>query len=700
VVVVNYDRPLKQQEFNQLRERLKALQEKKAASHSDKAPSAAGRTHPAWTPADMMAVAEIREKLAQSQKRMVNPAIAEIVTVRITISSNAEPGERELRLGGPLSMSQPLAFCVGELPEFNKPDAPAVSESPEPSRTKNDNVPRAAAPVESRIRLPCVVNGQIQPGGVDRYRFAAREGQRLVIIADARELIPYLADAVPGWFQAVLTLYDNRGREVAYADHFQFHPDPALFYEVPKDGEFVLQIRDSIYRGREDFVYRIMAGELPFVTGIFPLGGLAGAQTIVKLMGWNLPDAAMTEDDRDFAPGVYPLSVHTEKYVSNRHPFAVDTLPECFSQNSNHSQATAQLVTLPVIVNGRIETPGQWDVFRFQGQAGEEIVAEVMARRLDSPLDSVIKLTDAAGQQLAFNDDYEDKGAGLQTQYADSYLRVTLPATGTYYVHLGDAQHQSGPEYAYRLRLSPPRPDFALRLVPSSLSLRGGMAAPFTVYALRRDGLSNEITLALKDAPHGFTLGGSVVPANQNEARFTLMARKQSDEKVFQLSVQGRALIRGHEVTHPAVPAEDMMQAFAYRHLVPSKELEVSLADRSQMRNTLKILDPTPIKIPAGGTVEVRVSSPGRVATNNFHLELNDPPNGVSIANVAAGDGETTIVLHSDAAKIKPGVTGNLIFNIIADRKQPAAVPGKSRGNQQRIALGVLPAIPFEIVAP
>ena len=39
-------------------------------------------------------------------------------------------------------------------------------------------------------------------------------------------------------------------------------------------------------------------------------------------------------------------------------------------------------------------------------------MAEVYARRLDSPLDSVLKLTDAAGKQLAFNDDHEDKGAG------------------------------------------------------------------------------------------------------------------------------------------------------------------------------------------------------------------------------------------------------------------------------------------------
>ena len=85
-------------------------------------------------------------------------------------------------------------------------------------------------------------------------------------------------------------------------------------------------------------------------------------------------------------------------------------------------------------------------------------MAEVYARRLDSPLDSVLKLTDSAGRQLAFNDDHEDKAFGLITHHADSWLRAALPSAGTYYLHLYDAQNQGGPEYAYRLRISPRAP--------------------------------------------------------------------------------------------------------------------------------------------------------------------------------------------------------------------------------------------------
>ena len=139
--------------------------------------------------------------------------------------------------------------------------------------------------------------------------------------------------------------------------------------------------------------------------------------------------------------------------------------------------------------------------FRSTGKAGETIVAEVTARRLDSPLDSMLKLTDATGKLLAFNDDHEDVGCGLNTHHADSYLMVELPADGTYFVHLGDTARNGGKAYAYRLRISPPRPDFELRVVPSSASFRSKGAAALNVYAIRKDGFAGDIKLSLKDPP-------------------------------------------------------------------------------------------------------------------------------------------------------------------------------------------------------
>jgi hypothetical protein len=128
---------------------------------------------------------------------------------------------------------------------------------------------------------------------------------------------------------------------VAFADDFRFDPDPVLDYQVPADGEYVLEIRDALYRGRDDFVYRLAVGELPFITAIFPIGGRQGTRVPVSLTGWNLPASRITvRADRDLAE------------VGTR-PFATDTLPEVLGRvgvAGDHAQS----VSSPVIVNGRI----------------------------------------------------------------------------------------------------------------------------------------------------------------------------------------------------------------------------------------------------------------------------------------------------------------------------------------------------------
>jgi len=693
--VLDYLRPLTQKEANDLREKLKELQDRRAATQvNPNGSGVANGTNAIWTAADQRMLFEIRQKLAAFQRKPLNPAIAETVTLRVRIATNAEPGAREVRLQTQLGLTAPLVFCVGELPEFRKLEPKLNAQSATLRPQRNPSEAKATPPTERSITLPAVVNGQILPGGVDWYRFSARKGQRLVVAVSARALIPYLPDAVPGWFQAAVALYDAQGNELAFADHFRFHPDPVLFLEIPKDGEYLVQIRDSIYRGREDFVYRVTIGELPVVTGIFPLGGPAGAQTVVELNGWNLPVNSLLQTNGE--PGIRPLSLGGETWIPNQLPFAVDTLPECLEKEPNDSPATAQPVALPVIINGRIDPPGDWDVFRFEGRAGTEIVAEVCARRLDSPLDSVLKLTDAAGKQLAFNDDAEDKGAGLETHHADSYLRVTLPADGSYFFHLGDAQHQGGPEFAYRLRLSAPRPDFALRVVPSSLTVRGGASVPLTIYALRKDGFTNEIAIALVAAPTGFRLSGGKVPANQDQVKLTVTAPPSPAPSPARLDLVGRARIDGVETVRPAVPAEDMMQAFVYRHLVPAKELAVAVSGRFMSRAELNILSATPVKIPLGGTARVRFAAPGPDFLARVRLELSDPPDGLVLQKVSAVDAGVELLLRSDAAKTKAGLKGNLVIRMLPAQNQVKAPTSANPSN--RGSLGTLPAVPFEIV--
>jgi hypothetical protein len=575
--LVEYQRRLNFQDIQLLNEQLKELKKGAPAASSGKD---ATTPTPETDEETQNLIARIQKRVADFVPTPACASISSIAYVEVTLAADAEPGGREIRLVTPRGVSNPLVFEVGQVPEVcRKAMLPATIQTlgKEEAALRK----RPDDEIEQRIGVPCTANGQIASGEVNRYRFEARKGQKLVLSTSARRLIPYIADAVPGWFQPVLAVYDAAGKELAYDDDYRFNPDPTLLFEVPHDGEYVFTITDAIFRGREDFVYRVRIGEAPFVTSIFPLGAQAGTRPKIAMTGWNLEGAELAPPPEGAGPGIHRLAASRQGTVSNRVPFALDELPDGFDREANNDIASAQKVELPLIVNGRIDRPDDWDVFQFTGKAGDTVVAEVQARRLDSPLDSVLKLTDSAGKILAFNDDREDPGSGLNTHHADSYILAKLPADGAYFVHLGDAARAGGEAYGYRLRISPPRPDFELRVVPSSLALRGKTTTPLSVHVFRKDGFTDPIRLVLKDAPEGITSQPVSLTGSQEIARLTLKTTLDSTKEPLSLCVEGVARIGDREVARSAVPAEDRMQAFLWRHLVPTQDLKVTVFDPS-----------------------------------------------------------------------------------------------------------------------
>ncbi|MBU6401347.1 MAG: hypothetical protein KGS61_13610 [Verrucomicrobia bacterium] len=594
--VVEYRRRLNAQELQLLNEELRELKRAAppvaatrtpltkptpvaVAGETALAPAGQGnRAQPEPGEATPELIAKLEQRVHEFVPLPASDSIANLVIARISIAPEAEPGDREIRLVTPRGVSNPLVFEVGQLREFAR--KPMITAS-KPVLGKEEQALRQRPPgeAEDRVVIPCTLNGQMAAGEVNSYRFAARRGQRLVIATHARHLVPFLADAVPGWFQAVEVLYDDTGKEVAYDDDYRYDPDPVIFYPVPRDGQYVLAIYDSLHRGREDFVYRTTISELPFITSLFPLGAKAGAPVTPRLAGWNLEHAVLRPLEPDARPGIHRQVASRGGLFSNRLPFALDTLAEVTEKEPNNTRATAQRVVLPVVINGRIDRPGDWDVFQFTGRSNQTIVAEVQARRLGSPLDSIIKLTDATGRVLAFNDDYESLGAGVNTHQADSYLRVTLPTSGTYYVHLGDIARHGGPAYGYRLRLSAPRPDFDLFVVPTSVALRTNGAASVTAYVARKDGFDGPVRLGLRDPPPGFSAFPVTLRATQSVARLTFRGPRTRTDTPVNLTFVGTARIGGREILHPAVPAEDRMQAFLWRHLVAAADFKVMVFD-------------------------------------------------------------------------------------------------------------------------
>lgn len=616
--------------------------------------------------------------------------LATNVLVEVTIDRDAEPGNRELRLLTRAGLTNPVCFQVGVLPEVGEAEVPERLES--------------LLPAEPPLSLPVTLNGQIMAGDVDRFRFHAKQGQQLVIVTHARELIPFLADAVPGWFQATLTLYDASGAEVAFDDDYEFSPDPVLHYVVPADGDYELEIRDAIYRGRQDFVYRINLGECPFITALFPLGCRVGQQRYVAVDGWNLcSDRLYLDARKQQAGGIRETPLGHGRAMSNVVAYEVDALPASVEVEGNDTLETAQVIHPPLIIDGRIGTPGDLDVFAFKGKADAPVVVEVVARRVRSPLDALVRLLDADGNVVAWNDDYERKdgylhtSGGTLTQDADSYLRTQLPADGTYYVHVTDAQARGGAAFAYRLRVEPPRPDFELRCTPASLNVRGGLWTPLQVYALRKDGFAGPIDITVADPATGVSLAGARIPAGRDTVRMTFAVESAKIESPLALTLEGHAQINGQCVTRTVVPAEDCMQAFLYRHLVPADELLVAVMNARGSAPPLQFVEAGPVQIPLGGdaTVHLRISPFARRA--DITLQLREPPAEITLVKFERFSDGFALTFHADAESASVGFADNLIIDVITGA--PQRRQGDAAGRPQaRLVAGVLPALPVEVV--
>ena len=638
-----------------------------------------------WEQMSLRQLAYIRDRLTDRSMQQLNAQIAETVLVELTIDADAVPGDRELRLRGGMGLTNPMLFQIGQLPEVQEVES-------------NDPREWDPLPLEPPVNLPVVINGQVLPGDVDRLRFNAEAGQTLVIKVQARHLVPFLADAVPGWFQPVVTVYDTNGRELAFADDYYFDPDPVIHLDVPENGVYTLEIRDAIYRGREDFIYRISIGELPFITSMYPLVGSNNESTSTAIKGWNLPTEVLSLPSQP--AGVYTVSLDHPLGPSNPMMYLVDDAPVQQEVEPDNPTNAAQKCELPLFIEGRINSPGDVDIYRFEGQAGQHLVAEVIARRLHSPLDSLLRVTDSQGKTIAWNDDFTDRrgylhrGYGVLTHQADSRLEVELPENGIYEVSVTDATCHGGPAYGYQLRIGPPKPDFELYIGPSSVNVITGHSTPLTVHVLRRDGFDGSIELQLVEPPAGFTLDEATVPAGVDCIRVTLTAPTERIIKPFELNIQGQAVIEGSTITKRATPVDDVMQAFLWRHLVPTRQMLVSNNGRRRSPTPPKRIGDTRIQVPAGGSASVSFRAELPRDPNNIHLDLNEPPDGLSIGPVRINNDQISFDLIA-TNEVNVGLTDNLIIDLSMHFTRNE----KDRTQRSiQLPLGSLPAVPFVIV--
>lgn len=108
-------------------------------------------------------------------------------------------------------------------------------------------------------------------------------------------------------------------------------------------------------------------------------------------------------------------------------------------------EAEGALLEPPVAVDGTFRDRGS-RTFRVGMNAGQALSMEVVAQRLGSPTDPVLRVLDGAGRELAYAHDT----VGLGTDVALEFL---APASGEYRVEVRDSEHGGGRAHRFRFRL-------------------------------------------------------------------------------------------------------------------------------------------------------------------------------------------------------------------------------------------------------
>jgi hypothetical protein len=256
-----------------------------------------------------------------------------------------------------------------------------------------DDLRQAASPAKTET-LPVSFWGTLeQPGKPVEFSFTGVAGQNLVCDLAAERLGSKAVNAM-------LTLLDERGRVLAVNRGFDGSSDALLVHRLAASGHYTVRVSDLQYMASPEHFFRVSVGELPVVTGVFPLAIPADKQSVIQLAGENLP-AGTSVTVKAGAMGETTVPVDAEKFRA-RKEFKVlaSATPELVESEPNDTPVNATSIQLPGAVNGRLSKATDADLFRFDAKKGQRWVIETMAARRGSPADTKIEVLHTDGRPV------------------------------------------------------------------------------------------------------------------------------------------------------------------------------------------------------------------------------------------------------------------------------------------------------------
>jgi hypothetical protein len=430
------------------------------------------------------------------------------------------------------------------------------------------------------LNWPVLVSGRLGTArDVDLYRFHARAGQRINLNIFAMR----------NWSTADLSLalLTPNGRAIKQ-DEGRFIWDPTVSFVSPKDGDYLAAVMlTRMPAGGQtgtNLVYQLAIGDVPILLSAFPFFWRAGDPISLRVRGEFVPANTNWESegvelqvekageidskDRatelaiiDLAGRALPDASPGIHFLRPRHPsglvapVAVEMgdIPTRTEAEKNDDMGTAQTIPIPVVINGRIGSHMDEDVYRLEVEAGDALVFDLEAERWGSKLDGKLSLLDAAGQTVAFNDDSRTQRGLLNW---DPRLEHSFKERGTYYIKISSLQRRGGEDYIYALTARRQTPGFSLALGAERIAVRRGGEASWNVTVQREDGFKGEVVIEVCGLPAGLVAKPLQIKPDQGGGKIELTAAANASLQAVGVEMTGKAMVDGKEMTRKAtVPA-------------------------------------------------------------------------------------------------------------------------------------------------
>lgn len=384
-----------------------------------------------------------------------------------------------------------------------------------------------------------VINGKLEKAGdVDSFSMTVEKGKWLVAAVDAY--------ALGSSVDPVVQILDDRGVRVAF-NHDTHNLDALATWQAERTGTYIVQVMgfahpaaaDIAAKGSPAYVYRLTVTTGPLVRWAFPPGVKRGAKSQVSLLGWNLDKAGATQMvDATHAQAAEQLLFLPAALTGDTLWLDLGEANELTEVEPNDTPATAQQVTVPATLNGRIGKPGDVDRFAFTAKKNERFNFQVRAAAVHSPLAARLRVEDTNGVSLSQQDGSDN---------VDPKLGWNAPADGTFIVAISDMYGNGGWDHVYRIEHVAPPPHFTATVPTHAFFVENGKTNEIKVTVTRSEGFKEKLILSVKGLPEGVIARPAAVPDKSGEVKLELLASE--DAKAASVPIE--ILLSAPEVRPP-----------------------------------------------------------------------------------------------------------------------------------------------------